>query len=62
MYMLRLNEISEALYLWIKLDLKGQNIVDKMFSQLDNVAHIPKSAFIKSLFCFTLKDRYEKTF
>ena len=33
-----------------------------MFVQLDNVINIPKSAFIKSFFCFTMKDKYEKSF
>ena len=65
MYMFGPHELVELLYLWIKLDIpdKDQKFANTIFSQLEaDLLDIPKPAFIKAIFCFTIRDRYELTF
>lgn len=60
--------------MWIKLDIsdqfykkcsfdsdkKSNKFIKTLFDQIKNeINEVPKSSFIKALFCFTIKDRYE---
>lgn len=61
--MFKISEIVEILYMWIKLDIQGnktsEKLVNLLFEQLEvEVNDIPKSVFIKALFCMTIKDKY----
>lgn len=44
----------------VKLNIDDKNLIEKCFSNLDNVINIPKSAFIKALFCFNIHEKYSK--
>lgn len=63
-YMFGPHELVELLYLWIKLDIPDKNgkFVNVIFRQLDaDLLDIPKPAFIKAMFCFTIRDHYQET-
>ena len=61
-FSLKLSEICEILYTYIKLDIKNTELIDQCFFSLSDVMKIPKQSFVKALFCFTIKDNYEKAF
>ena len=61
-FMFKIHEITEILYLWVKLDLESGTFKDKLFSLIDNVIDIPKPVFIKAFFCFTMCDKHQKMF
>ena len=44
----------------VKLNIDDKNLIEKCFSNLDNIINIPKSAFIKALFCFNIYEKYSK--
>jgi hypothetical protein len=50
------------LYTYIKLDINNPELIKQCFSVLNDVMSIPKQSFAKALFCFTIKDNYEKAY
>jgi hypothetical protein len=60
LYVLKLAEIAELLFLLVKFQIDNPSLADKCFLNLDNIVNVPKSAFIKTLFAFTIKDQYQK--
>jgi hypothetical protein len=44
----------------VKLEIDDNELIEKCFLNLDIVINIPKSAFIKSMFCFVMKEKYNK--
>lgn len=61
-YTLKISEITEMLYTYIKLDIKNPELIKQCFSALNDVINIPKQSFTKALFSFTIKDNYEKAY
>jgi len=61
-YTLKISEIAEILYTYIKLDINNSELTKQCFSALNDVMSIPKQSFTKALFCFTIKDNYEKAY
>lgn len=60
LYVLKLTEVSELLFLLVKFQIDNPSLIAKCLFNLDNVIDIPKSAFIKAMFSFTIKEKYDK--
>lgn len=50
------------LYTYIKLEINNPELMKQCFASLTEVMSIPKQSFGKALFCFTIKDNYEKAY
>lgn len=69
-YLFKISELVEILYMWIKLDLKDHSksqsqsaFTSKLFELLQTeIINIPKNVFIKAFLCFVIKDQYKPAF
>lgn len=61
-YTLKISEITEMVFTYIKLDINNPNLIKQCFASLNDIMNIPKPSFAKALFSFTIKDNYEKAF
>ena len=50
------------IFTYIKLDINNPELIKNCFASLNDIMNIPKHAFTKALFSFTIKDNYEKAF
>jgi hypothetical protein len=57
-----LSEITEMVFTYIKLDINNPELIKQCFASLNDIMNIPKHAFTKALFSFTIKDNYEKAY